>query len=115
MAKQALKAAFVLENRDLPRTQIIALGAKRGIPLSGGYVGKVLRKHPAPKVRRAAAQPQPAAVQRTAAPAAAPVVQRPAPAAPPPTSVSDMREEFLRLVFRIGADRVQEWIASIKP
>jgi hypothetical protein len=29
--------------------------------------------------------------------------------------VSDMREEFLRLVFRIGADRVQEWIASIKP
>jgi len=117
MSRPALKATFVLDNRDLPPAQIIALGAKRGIPLSGGYVGKVLRNNPAPKVRRAAVRPaaaQPAAAQPAAAPAAV-VPAAPAPAAPPASAVSDLREEFLRLIFRIGTDRVQEWIAGIRP
>ena len=112
MSRPALKATFVLDNRDLPPAQIIALGAKRGIPLSGGYVGKVLRNNPAPKVRRAAVRP--AAAQPAAAPAAV-VPAAPAPAAPPASAVSDLREEFLRLIFRIGTDRVQEWIAGIRP
>jgi len=111
MSRPANKATFVLDNRELPRAQIIALGAKHGISLSGGYVGKVLRNNPAPKVRRAAVRP-------AAAPAAAPTAVVPsAPAAQPApaSSVSDLREEFLRLIFRIGTDRVQEWIAGIRP
>jgi len=112
MSRPATKATFVLDNRDLPPAQIIALGAKRGIPLSSGYVDKVLRNNPAPKVRRAAVRP--AAAQPAATPAAV-VQSTPAAQPAPASSVSDLREEFLRLIFRIGTDRVQEWIAGIRP
>lgn len=101
MSRRALKATFVLENRALPRAQIVALGAKRGVPVSRSYVAKVLQSNPAPKVKRAAVQPA--------------AVLQPAPAASPEPSVADLRTEFLRLVFRIGTDRMQEWIASLRP
>jgi hypothetical protein len=104
MGRPALKAAFILEQHDLTPTQIVKLGAKRGVKLSPAYVAKILKraKQGATKEKRAAARANGHAAKTNGHAAPSNGVTLP--------NDAKLRAEFLRFMMRVGTERAQEWL-----